>query len=149
MHCMMGIAKTLVRQAMELKDEGNAYFREAAWHDALQSYLAGLARLPPRVSRASRKGKEKESEEDGEASDSNGDTAQSLDVVDERTRPEIECALMRSVLNGNVAACHVKMVRQQDSPHQAFGTYALLFRTIIRKLSTHAQKVRCSGLTLR
>jgi hypothetical protein len=106
---VFGGMETLLRQAMELKDEGNAYFREAAWHDALQSYLAGLARLPPRAARMSQKGKEKELDDDDEAAGLT-EASRLTDATDERTRPEIECGLMRSVLNGNAAACHVKMV---------------------------------------
>jgi tetratricopeptide (TPR) repeat protein len=94
--------RELLHQSMELKDEGNAHFREAVWHDALQAYMSGLSRLPPRP-----ESKEKEKEKEPPVEEKPGDTGPS--EVDSMNQLEHECALLRAVLNANIAACHVKM----------------------------------------
>lgn len=102
----------------------------------MQSYRKALARLPPRKGLPhleNRKGKSKveqdiDSGPDQQATDGN-------DAGDEAPHPDLEppplseteqnCAKARSILNGNIGACHVKLVSSTGSSPQI--TYRLVF----------------------
>lgn len=110
--------QTRLGEAEELKQEGNDLFRLNKWNEALQSYRNGLARLPKRrhppvpPATAHEEGDlppaEGESSRTPNEADSPPTSGASAGVDSPLAR---ECAKIRSVLNANIAACHVKLVR--------------------------------------
>ena len=101
-----------------LKQEGNSLFRLDKWADALQRYRTGLARLPERrkLSVPPATDEEKHSTPaEGESIPTHTDVEESSasgpsDDSDSSSLLERESAKARSVLNANIAACHVKLV---------------------------------------
>ena len=105
-----------LHDAEELKQEGNEYFRAKSWNEALTAYRRGLGRLPKRkVS----KGKEKvviEHDEDLEVPQQEPtDKDKDPEGITDATPPlDIDCAKARAILNANIGACYVKMVRSRS-----------------------------------
>lgn len=103
-----------MREADDLKAEGTEFFRTGMWAQALQTYSRGLARLPsrrsPRVEKS--KGKMKATPTTGVSPDDLGDGDEQKDPPESEPHSELEqgCAKARSILNGNISACHVKLV---------------------------------------
>lgn len=108
-------------EADELKQEGNSLFRHNKWDDALQSYQNGLTRLPERRKPSrppatDEKNYSSPAEGEGTPTHTDTDVEESLasgtsDDSDPSSPLERECAKARSVLNANIAACYVKLVR--------------------------------------
>lgn len=113
-----------MHEADELKAKGTEFFHRELWLQALQLYRRGLTRLPRRNINHSPgedcKGKMKE----GLNLDVGPDGRHTSDDNSEQTKQpegeqqedeqlcqlERDCAKARSILNGNIAACHVKLV---------------------------------------
>ena len=123
------IIQQCLRDAEELKQEGNEHFRAKRWSEALATYRSGLGRLPKRRPLKSEKGKEREvvdmdgDEEDGGArkgaeleNEDKEEKGKGKEVEEEQPvqtpslEAELECARARSVMNANIAACYVKLV---------------------------------------
>ncbi|KAF8484221.1 hypothetical protein JB92DRAFT_3131775 [Gautieria morchelliformis] len=105
-----------LREADELKAEGTESFRGGMWAQALQSYRRGLARLPQRKISPpvnDRKGKGVDLEEGPGDSDDVGHKDQP--EAEPLSELEQDCAKARSVLNGNIAACHVKLGEHKEA----------------------------------
>lgn len=118
--------KSCLKEAEELKLEGNEYFREKRWEEALNAYRTGLGRLPKRKESLRQnelrndKGKGKGREDDTsteEARDAAEETGTSQDGPVEAeaakvplTGLEAECSKARSIINANIGACYVKLV---------------------------------------
>ena len=108
-------------EADELKLEGNDMFRLNKWDDALQSYRNGLALLPERKklpvpTAPDEKNNSPPAADEGSPTHTEADIEESLasgtSVASDSSSPlERECAKARSVLNANIAACYVKLVR--------------------------------------
>ena len=106
-------------EAEELKQEGNDLFRRGKWDEALQRYRNGLAQLPKRRVPPPPPPRPA-TEEEGDTLPAEGDA--NLAPTDAESQHEStlhsdvdaplkgECANARSVLNANIAACHVKLV---------------------------------------
>jgi len=112
--------KSCLKDAEELKLEGNDHFRMKRWDEALSAYRAGLGRLPKRKPRiaASSKGKAREDDPIDEVHDNTEEeparSAGRDGPTDEAEQPaltelELECAKARSVMNANIGACYVKL----------------------------------------
>ncbi|KAF7971826.1 hypothetical protein HWV62_19831 [Athelia sp. TMB] len=108
-----------LRDADEIKQEGNEHFRSKRWTEALVSYRTALAKVPPREEEntaSSDKGKKRQATppSDNEAATApknlEGDEAPTTLARLPMTELELECAKVRSVINANIAACHVKLV---------------------------------------
>ena len=104
-----------LNDALERKTEGNLAFKSEKWNDALGYYEAALARLPPRPSPPKKKMKGKTSDMDPTTGSSEETEQLSSDDTKE---PEVilsplekECASTRAILNGNMSACYLKLVR--------------------------------------
>ncbi|TFK57382.1 TPR-like protein [Heliocybe sulcata] len=118
-----------LKEAEELKLEGNDYFRAAKWNEALNTYRSGLGRLPRRREKEpnSKKGKERdfkrefETDEDAQEvppSDSEGDedkAPEEEEVLPEPTALEKECAKARAVLSANIGACYMKLEEYKEA----------------------------------
>lgn len=111
-----------LHEAAELKLEGNDEFRAQRWNDALATYRRALGRLPKRQTLQKPIDREKttetertESEDDDnmpeEVSPKREDTSSTDDHLIEPSALEQECSNARAVLNANIAACYVKLVR--------------------------------------
>ena len=112
-----------LHDAEELKEEGNEEFRRKNWEDALISYQSALRRLPPRKQK-----RKLVAEIDPNSSDDEEPSSQTREgksSVDERAGskkeegPELDedpeearIVKARAVLNSNIGACYMKMVRQ-------------------------------------
>jgi hypothetical protein len=103
-------------EAEELKQDGNGLFRLNRWNEALERYRSGLARLPKRCPPAPPATTHNEESDPPQAA--GGVTSGTPTKVDGQPTSsasanalERECAKTRSVLNANIAACHVKLVR--------------------------------------
>lgn len=109
------------------------------------SYRTALAILPPRPERSKSKGKQKAVTRDSDLSDDEtkdthtedpGSDEPPEDVPDvdlpPLTGPEAECAKARAILNGNIGACYVKLVRLQCLLYCALINW-VRFRMITRK----------------
>ncbi|KAH9982503.1 hypothetical protein BGW80DRAFT_1263603 [Lactifluus volemus] len=113
-----------LEEAEVLKQEGNDLFRLNKWNEALQSYRNGLARLPKR-----RRPPAPQATPHNEQGDpppaSEGDTSHSPTENDGQSTSsaspsvdsplERECTKTRSVLNANIAACHVKLGENENA----------------------------------
>ncbi|EPT03958.1 hypothetical protein FOMPIDRAFT_1046434 [Fomitopsis schrenkii] len=129
-------AQKCLRDAEELKQEGNEHFRAKRWNEALATYRSGLGHLPKRRPLESEKGKEREAidmddeqEDDDEGGNADADTEDKSDTdkgkgkETERDEPvqtpsleaELECARARSVINANIAACYVKLEEWKEA----------------------------------
>ncbi|KZT75186.1 TPR-like protein [Daedalea quercina L-15889] len=114
-----------LRDAEELKQEGNEHFRAKRWNEALAAYRSGLGRLPKRRLLETEKGKGKEREaddtddeedegagrEDGGAmgSKEKGKEKAEESVQTPSLEAELECARARAIMNANAGACYVKL----------------------------------------
>ncbi|KII93337.1 hypothetical protein PLICRDRAFT_121709 [Plicaturopsis crispa FD-325 SS-3] len=116
-----------LRSAEELKQEGNDYFREKRWNEALNSYRTAVGRLPRRKERAKAR----------PHSPGDADSERTTDDIDHRDTPdaeseepagnaarddaqtesplEAECAKTRSILNANIGACYVKLDEHKEA----------------------------------
>lgn len=133
-----------LRDAEELKQEGNEHFRAKRWNEALATYRSGLGRLPKRRLLESEKGKVREAidmdEDGGEVEDVDADkedkSGNLKDADADTDTPvqtpslvaELECAQARSVINANIAACFVKLVSTSAS------TYARICKARIGRM---------------
>jgi len=109
----------------ELKQEGNDLFRRGKWDEALQTYRHGLAQLPKRRNPPSPPGSPHPppaTDDEGETLPAEGganrtptDAQNQHDSSDAGSPLERECAKARSVLNANIAACHVKLGENEDA----------------------------------
>ena len=110
-----------------LKAEGNTYFTQTNWQNAIVAYQQALDALPPSPP-VDRKGKGRATEErsdDGEGgeeqetiSTNEGDTQTEKELEEEDsasnqplTPLQKECSAARVVLLSNMAQCHIKLVR--------------------------------------
>ncbi|KAF9513394.1 hypothetical protein BS47DRAFT_1329633 [Hydnum rufescens UP504] len=109
--------RTSLGEANVLKERGNDLFRESNWKRASETYLEGLRTLPlrPVPSPSNVKGKEK-AHESGEDPMEGSETPGFPDAETEKMRGltplallEQQCPVIRSILNANIAACHVKL----------------------------------------
>jgi hypothetical protein len=115
----LGNRQGRLEEAEVLKQEGNDLFRLNKWNEALQSYRSGLAQLPKRRRPAAPQSTPR-NEQDDPPPAAEGDTSHSPTENDGQSASsaspsvdsplERECAKTRSVLNANVAVCHVKLV---------------------------------------
>lgn len=137
-----------MRDSATAKAEGTEFFRAKQWDEALVSYRAALTILPARMEPKSTpmsKGKERivPDLEDNldigpslDASESKPDTSAELipEIQDiPLTGPEAECAKARAILNGNIGACYVKLVRLDQLCSPGLLLKLFEFRTSIRK----------------
>ncbi|KAI0321686.1 hypothetical protein OF83DRAFT_1098154 [Amylostereum chailletii] len=107
--------QTCLRDADELKQEGNDHFRSQRWNEALASYKSGLGRLPRRKQHAfDGKGKEKADPpgmDDPTPQTGIEEETQKAEPVRPLLTPlEVECAKTRAILNANIGACFMKQV---------------------------------------
>lgn len=107
-----------LQYAEELKAQGNDHFRAREWDEALVAYRTGLGRLPKRKSKPSPPPPDEDEISDaGDAVEKPKESAAS--EVSEGTETEDvpiseserACAKARAVLNANIGACYVKLVR--------------------------------------
>jgi len=115
--------RRLLEQAEELKQEGNEHFRGKSWNEALATYRSALGRLPKRpISRTPQnEAQMMEDEEDKDpaepvpgSSSTKNKHDQSESALLEPTPLQEECAKARSVLNANIAACHMKLSEHSE-----------------------------------
>ncbi|KAI0307837.1 hypothetical protein B0F90DRAFT_1621791, partial [Multifurca ochricompacta] len=118
--------QTRLGEAEELKQEGNKLFRLDKWNEALQSYRNGLARLPkrgnplvPSTANEGSQGRDSPLTEE--------EATQTCTDADSQPKPKPnhfidpdsllgrQCAQARSVLNANIAACHVKLGENENA----------------------------------
>ncbi len=128
-----------------MKEDGTACFRASRWSEALVTYQAALGRLPKRKERKKRRADADILAEEDPRADlpplrrpGNGNGAQDPDTAEAEAEAknglegdangdekedvvpfselEQECAKARSILNANIGACHVKLVRK-DATH--------------------------------
>lgn len=107
--------KELLRYAEELKGEGNDHFRARRWEDALAAYRSALGRLPKHkpIPKSERNVDIDELSPDPNSSGQSSNESPVRNEVDETplTEEEMQVAKTRSVLNANIGACYVKLVR--------------------------------------
>ena len=111
--------------------------------------------MPPRPPAPTPKGKERARSDSNDAeiipasvseppdevlNKSAGGTRQASSENDPLKLAENQCSVVRSILNANIAACHVKMVGplSYEFVHRLIMT---AFRVIMRRLSRHVQNV--------
>ncbi|KAH9937130.1 uncharacterized protein B0H18DRAFT_1091417 [Fomitopsis serialis] len=120
-----------LRDADELKQEGNGHFRARRWNEALAAYRSGLGRLPKRRLLETEKGKEREMADaddddldevaESEDSEAKGKGKEKAEVVEEElaqtpsVESELECARARAVMNANIGACYVKLEEWKEA----------------------------------
>ncbi|TFY80423.1 hypothetical protein EWM64_g3588 [Hericium alpestre] len=113
---LIGLQNCL-RDAEQLKQEGNEFFRSSSWSDAMMAYRRALVRIPARkFSRDKGKGKKRDVSppEDREELFPRASP-------EEDTKPlpltglDLECAKARAILNANIAACHVKLGEHEEA----------------------------------
>jgi hypothetical protein len=111
-----------LKDAEELKQQGNDHFKSSQWNEALNAYRSALGRLPKRPLKEEDgkplpgKGKGRDMGE-GDGEEIKRPNAESGEDVKEEVIPEVEqselekkCAQVRAVVNANIGACHVKLV---------------------------------------
>ena len=119
-----------IGEAEGLKQEGNDLFRRGKWDEALQTYRNGLAQLPKRRNppppppspppATDEEGERPPAEGDANRIPTDAQNQHESTVPSDADSPlERECTKARSVLNANIAACHVKLA----------STHARSFRT--------------------
>jgi len=119
--------KQVLEEANELKTHGNDVFRDGKWQRALEVYLEGLQVLPPQrpqLKNSKGKAKAEDDVESGAVSEyaSRVDPSVSSTSLEAKERGaetsvgtlpiglmEQQCAVLRSILNSNIAACYVKL----------------------------------------
>ncbi|TFY61940.1 hypothetical protein EVJ58_g4202 [Rhodofomes roseus] len=123
-----------LRDADELKQDGNEHFRAKRWNEALAVYRAGLGRLPKRRPLETERGEEREAVDgdDGDDRSGDGDSGEDKEAkgkgkaeeveekADEPVQPpsieaELECARARAIMNANIGACYVKLEEWKDA----------------------------------
>ncbi|KLO06777.1 TPR-like protein [Schizopora paradoxa] len=95
-----------------LKQEGTAHFKAGSWAEALASYRSGLGRLPKRrevKTKQPARNNDSEVKKDEEKEETEGEGEEPL------TGQDLEVAKLRSVLNANIGACHVKLGENKDA----------------------------------
>ncbi|KAA1468642.1 TPR-like protein [Dentipellis sp. KUC8613] len=119
--------RNCLRDAEELKKEGNEYFRAKEWNQALLTYRRALARLPqkPKSKSAQDKGKGKAKERleefrdakpPGSTEDQPSDTnIEPVGPVEPPSAIEVEVSKARAVLNANIGACHVQLGEHEEA----------------------------------
>ena len=118
LHDSMDHQKCLA-DADELKLEGTEHFRAQEWPQALAKYKSALARLPKRPSieeplpyeQATEPGGTGEETDEAPSSEKKEDGEKAKVEPLPLTGLQLECAKARAVLNANIGACHVKLVR--------------------------------------
>jgi hypothetical protein len=115
--------KKSLEYAEELKNEGNDHFRGKRWEDALTAYRSGVGNLPKRKSKkqppqsSSREDDLELARNQDDAGPSSQDAERASDEAKEDTETQEEdpedpeLIKIRAVLNANIAACYVKLVR--------------------------------------
>jgi hypothetical protein len=104
--------------ADELKEEGNEEFRRNNWEEALISYQSALRRLPPRKQKRKRVAEaDPDPSDDEESPSGSGVQRQAEHRKEEETvqaeEPEdARIVKARAILNSNIGACYVKLVRE-------------------------------------
>ncbi|KAI0274677.1 TPR-like protein [Gloeopeniophorella convolvens] len=105
--------QAMLKEADELKQEGNALFRLNQVNEALQSYKDGLARLPkkvpPRPPSAEQEGASPPAKSTANTTEDIPKENESICSAEVKSPLEQECAKARAVLNANIGACHVKL----------------------------------------
>jgi len=113
-----------------LKDEGNTYFTQKNWQNAIVVYQQALDALPPPPP-GERKGKGRATEEepdDGEGGEQQETVPTNKENSQTESEPEEEesasdqppnphqkvCSAARVVLFSNIAQCHIKLVRSSQ-----------------------------------
>jgi len=113
-----------LKEADELKTEGNDHFRANRWEDALGVYRSALGRVPERRDpkrKPDTKGRDKEvddveDETEAESVPQDEATASEEEANEEPlTELEVECAQVRSVLHANIGACYVKLGEHKEA----------------------------------
>ena len=144
-------------EAEELKQEGNDLFRRGKWDEALQMYRCGLAQLPrrnpPPPPLHPPPATDEESgtplaEGDAVPTPSDAQNQHESTVISDADSPlERECAKARSVLNANIAACHVKLASAHTRGFRNEPSLtAFSCRVKTRMPLRHALKVRFGAL---
>jgi hypothetical protein len=109
-----------------VKLEGNDFFRASRWDEALNTYRTALGRLPKIKERPGAR-------EDGFPSevgesvprDVEADKVGPLEGV--KTELEGQCAKARAILNANIGACYIKLVRLSLIFSLTFFVYPLFY----------------------
>ncbi|KAG9037335.1 hypothetical protein FRB95_005975 [Tulasnella sp. JGI-2019a] len=129
--------RELLKKGDAIKVQGNDRFRASDWEGAIKLYQNALRTVPPRPSppplaKTSSKGKESDiyTSDDGPE---NGDGEDTSDIANgmtdnatneevppalppaELTELEKECAAARAAINGNIAACYVKLNKHEEA----------------------------------
>ncbi|KAF4605400.1 hypothetical protein EYR40_004184 [Pleurotus pulmonarius] len=101
----------LLNAAEQLKVKGNDHFRAAEWGAALSTYQEALDTLPKRKSQKSDVSVPEPFEDLEEHPTAPSTSAPSPPPSEDISPSEfdITCAKLRSVLNANIGACHVKL----------------------------------------
>lgn len=112
-----------------LKSEGNTYFTQKNWQNAIVAYQQALDALPPPPT-LDRKGKGRATEEESDDGEGGGQKTTSTSKESSQTESESEeeksasnqplsplqkeCSAARVVLLSNMAQCHIKLVRSSE-----------------------------------
>jgi len=98
-----------LRDAEELKSQGNDHFRASRWDEALNAYITALGRIP-------KKKEPQIAKEDDFPSVENPGPPRGEDLKDDEadkaeppTELEVQCAKARATLNANIGACYIKL----------------------------------------
>jgi phosphate uptake regulator len=114
-----------LRNAEDLKAEGNDYFRTRQWDQALVTYRTALGELPKRRPEKIKPSPSREFNDDLDENDSNQSSPNKTDEqsVDDESQALSEeeklCAKARAILNANIGACYVQLVRTTALLRQA------------------------------
>lgn len=135
--------------AERLKSEGNEHFRLKEWEEALSKYKSALGHLPKRKEKQptpeASKGKGRNADPDDEQDPVPVEPAVNRVRFESAGEPfsatEDKCAKARAILNANIGACYVKIVRLLVRLCCVGVSVVLLNRTTISRLWRHAVKV--------
>jgi hypothetical protein len=106
-----------LRNAEDLKAEGNDYFRARQWDQALATYRTALGELPKRKPEKAKPSPSQELNDDLDDIDNSQSSPNKTDEqsVGGESQPLSEeeklCAKARAILNANIGACYVQLVR--------------------------------------
>lgn len=117
-------ARRRLKEADELKTEGNDHFRAKRWEDALGVYRSALGRVPKRKEPKGKPDMKEKDKEGGDVEDEIEEESNPQDAAaaseeqaneEPLTELEVECAQVRSILNANIGACYVKLGEHKET----------------------------------
>ncbi|KZT41390.1 hypothetical protein SISSUDRAFT_1042979 [Sistotremastrum suecicum HHB10207 ss-3] len=109
--------RVCLRDSAELKEEGTIHFLASEWDQAFQKYRSALGRLPKRP--RSKAPVDLPPDDTAGQEVIEGKVKQRASPTPENLEPlselELECRKARSILNGNIGACYVKLEKLEDA----------------------------------